>query len=639
MNEKQNINERLENLENTVRELQIKVDQLLKNHLTGQTPQQEVSSEIFSKEYYQQTPGTSSFFVEYKNAEGKGRREFVFANNLSSIKQRIESKDGVFIRGWVATEKIKPEVSSHNVQPHRQTIKEKIKSEDVLNNVGLGLLLLGLAFFFKYAVDQGWLTPALRIGFGFILGTFLLVSGLWIGKLYQNFSKVLQGGSVATYYITVFAAFQLYHLFSYPFAFLLMGAVTLLAFGLSIQQSTPALSIIATIGGLCTPFVLYTGSQNISGLVLYTCLILFGTSVIYYFRGWKDLIIVSAPGAWLVLLVGYFTSTKGKMIISLSDQVVLQLGIIFIGLLSVLFPIVHEILLKKKPHRWFETSYENYENSFFYKIEHILSISTPFIAVLFSKEVWGLSTTILGWISIGTGIVYLFLFFALKKLKLMHAYIHLLIALFLATFAFTQLFEGKTLYLVLACEATMLHFIAYRYDDRILTALAHSMFAVLCLWLAYNLSYVKAATSVLINSQALTDIAVIVMAIGITKILKSESTSKLYQIIGHTAIFYWFYKELHHLSQGQAYVSVSWGLYAVAMVMFGYIINKNFFRTIGTVMIFVVVGKLLLIDLSSVAAIWRVLLFMGFGSILLLLSYRLARSLKSTRNERINEIE
>src|SRR5438552_2875339 len=80
-------------------------------------------------------------------------------------------------------------------------------SEWWLNKIGIGLLLLGLGFLFKYAVDKGWLTEQVRIGFGLALGSVLLGLGLRLHKKYKPFSQVLLGGSIACYYITGYAAY------------------------------------------------------------------------------------------------------------------------------------------------------------------------------------------------------------------------------------------------------------------------------------------------------------------------------------------------------------------------------------------------------------------------------------------------
>jgi uncharacterized membrane protein len=51
------------------------------------------------------------------------------------------------------------------------------REEFWLNRLGIGLLLLGVAFLFKYSIDQGWIVPEIRVGFGFGLGLVLLFLG------------------------------------------------------------------------------------------------------------------------------------------------------------------------------------------------------------------------------------------------------------------------------------------------------------------------------------------------------------------------------------------------------------------------------------------------------------------------------
>src|SRR5207247_123270 len=125
-----------------------------------------------------------------------------------------------------------------------------------------------------------------RVAFGLALGTILLVAGLYVRTEHQHFSQVLLGGSVASYYITGYAAYQLYHLVEYSIAFAFMVAVTALAFFLSVRQDDVALALIGAAGGLATPFLLYTGQRSIPGLIGYACLVLLGTSAIYLYRGW-----------------------------------------------------------------------------------------------------------------------------------------------------------------------------------------------------------------------------------------------------------------------------------------------------------------------------------------------------------------
>jgi uncharacterized membrane protein len=202
-----------------------------------------------------------------------------------------------------------------------------------LNKLGIGLLLFGVAFLFVYSVERGWIGPWARVGFGAAIGAGLLAVGLRVYERRPAFSQVLLGGGVGALYITGFAAFQLYSLLPYPVAFGCMVAVTLLAFSLSLRQDGVPLSLIGALGGLGTPFLLYTDTGSLGGLLLYTCLILAGMGAVYFRKGWVSLLAVPFVGGWMVLLVGYadtFFSLTGA---SPADRRVLQAGVAFAWLL------------------------------------------------------------------------------------------------------------------------------------------------------------------------------------------------------------------------------------------------------------------------------------------------------------------
>ena len=79
-----------------------------------------------------------------------------------------------------------------------------------LFRVGLGLLLLGLAFLLRYAIDQDWIGEGARIGAGLVTSGVLVGFGLKISKTRHTYGELLQGGGVAGIYLTTFAAHRLY---------------------------------------------------------------------------------------------------------------------------------------------------------------------------------------------------------------------------------------------------------------------------------------------------------------------------------------------------------------------------------------------------------------------------------------------
>jgi uncharacterized membrane protein len=75
------------------------------------------------------------------------------------------------------------------------------------------------------------------------------------------------------------------------------------------------------------------------------------------------------------------------------------------------------------------------------------------------------------------------------------------------------------------------------------------------------------------------------------------------------------------LENSQGYITVAWGIYAAILLVIGLRLNYPRLRTVSLATLFVVVGKLFLVDLVNLEVLWRILLFMGFGAMFLFLSY------------------
>lgn len=79
-------------------------------------------------------------------------------------------------------------------------------------------------------------------------------------------------------------------------------------------------------------------------------------------------------------------------------------------------------------------------------------------------------------------------------------------------------------------------------------------------------------------------------------------------------------RELSPLFEG-ASVTASWGLYAAGLLVAGLSSGRARLARWGTATLLLGVGKLFLVDLAAVGTGPRVLLFLGFGALFLILSY------------------
>ena len=516
-------------------------------------------------------------------------------------------------------------------EPARRFRFDTLRSGEYwLNKLGIGLLLLGLIFLYKYSVDQGWLVPPVRVAFGLVLATALLAIGLRVYRDHRHFSQVVLGGSIAAYYTTGFAAFNLYGLVTYPVAFAFMVSVTVLAVLLALRHNEVVLSVIGVAGALATPFLLYAGTEDVSALVVYTCLILTGTGAIYFFRGWRSLLLTAFAGAWIVFFVGSFGVSWARGPVQ-SDQLALQLGVVFGWLSFWALPVFREALSATNPDRWSWPSLGIFEGlrPLAGRHAHILAVATPLTALGLSRLIWRWTDESWGWITLAIAAIYGITAWVLRNWEEARglAHVHALTALLFVTLAFVQLLNGNALFLTLAVEAAALHLLSRRISGRDLLVGGHLLFALVGLWLVERLtvnSDVGAlGVQAIFNASAITDLAVLSLALGASTVLRPHEAAFVYRICVHAAFLGWLWRELSGLPEGDAYVTVAWGLYTMALLVTGLQLAQSRLEIVGMGTLLLVVAKLLLVDLISLDAVWRILLFLGFGGVFLVLSYYL----------------
>jgi uncharacterized membrane protein len=518
-----------------------------------------------------------------------------------------------------------------NEEPTRRFRFDTLRSGEYwLNKIGIGLLLLGLIFLYKYSVDQGWLVPTVRVAFGLVLGTALLAIGLRVYQRHRHFSQVVLGGSIAAYYTTGFAAFNLYALVAYPVALAFMVSVTVLAVLLALRHDEVVLSIIGVAGALATPFLLYTESDNLPALVAYICLVLAGTVAIYIYRGWRSLLLTAFAGVWIVFLVSAFGTSWVREPVQ-TDQWALQLGVVFGWLSFWALPVLREVLSATNPERWSWPSLGILEGSqpLASRHAHILTAATPLIALGLSRLIWQLTDESWGWITLALAAIYGITAWVLRKWEEDRglAYVQALAALLFLTLAFVQLLKGNALFLTLAVEAAGLHLLSHRLSNRALLVGGHLLFALVGLWLVERLTVNSDASALgvqaIFDTSAITDLAVLGAALGTSTVLRPRQVAFVYRICVHAAFLGWLWRELSVLPDGDAYVTVAWGLYTVALLVAGLHLARSQLVIVGMGTLLLVVAKLLLVDLINLDAVWRILLFLGFGGVFLVLSYYL----------------
>ncbi|MGC1462619.1 MAG: DUF2339 domain-containing protein [Terracidiphilus sp.] len=175
------------------------------------------------------------------------------------------------------------------------------------NRVGILAVLIGMAWFLKLAIDNRWIGPLGRVMIGLIAGAGLIAwSERFRNKGYAAFSYSLKAIGSGTLYLSLWAAFSLYHLVPSGAAFAAMIAVTAFNGYMAWVQDAELLALYAIVGGLSTPMLLSTGENHEITLFGYLLLLDIAVLLLVALRPWSRLLFGAFVGTVLFVTGWWF---------------------------------------------------------------------------------------------------------------------------------------------------------------------------------------------------------------------------------------------------------------------------------------------------------------------------------------------
>lgn len=162
---------------------------------------------------------------------------------------------------------------------------------------GLGGLLAVVAALLALvaAIDRGWLGPAARVSAGLAIGVSLWVVGSRVRRVGHRWgASALAGAGIGTLYGSLFAAASLYDLIPSLVASVGMIAVTALGAARAIRHDDRFLGWLALVGGVLTPILVSSGSNDALQLFAYLALLCAGFVLAAVQRAWWDIVVGAA---------------------------------------------------------------------------------------------------------------------------------------------------------------------------------------------------------------------------------------------------------------------------------------------------------------------------------------------------------
>ena len=495
-----------------------------------------------------------------------------------------------------------------------------------LNKIGIAAIILGMAYFLRYSIENRWIGEMGRIILGTLTGLGLLLGGEALQrKQYRGYGITIASGGVAILYFSIFAAFNFYNLIAQLPALFLMVLITTSAVLTALRYDARVMAWIGILGGFLTPVMLSTGRDNQVGLFIYVALLDLGVLALAYFKKWRALNLLAFVLTQLTFLAWsatFYTSAK-----LWRTELFFTVFFLIFGVISILYNIVHKevtrfpdlVLIFSNGATYFLWTYALMEQTYF----DYLGLYAVLMAV---------SYVLLGWLAHQRSRQDSLLFLVL-----------LAMALTSLTLAIPIQLKQNWITIGWAVEAVILTWVGFHLSD---SKLRLAAFCVACLVAIRLLFYDQ---SVFLSNKRAFSFAVGILAILAMAYLYNRHRDKL---VGQEAIritglvlaanfllIFFFTTEIgryfrseyeraanHQLqreisNQEQLSVSALWAVYSIILSILGIIKRYQPIRLFAIVLFGLTIFKVFLLDLSNLERIYRIVSFIGLGVILLVVSF------------------
>lgn len=460
---------------------------------------------------------------------------------------------------------------------------EKFIGENLINKIGIAILVLAIGFFVKYAIDKNWVGPIGRVGIGILCGAILVAVAHRLRNNYKAFSSVLVGGGLAVFYFTIALAYHQFHIFSQTASFIIMIVITIFAVALSILYNRQELAIIALVGGFVTPFLVSNGSGNYIVLFTYLLVLNAGLLIIAYNKAWRVLNILAF--IFTVILYGSWALTIAEN----TSGTIYRNGFLFATAFYLMFFIINIANNIRENKRFIAPDFALLllNNALYF------SVGLYFFTLMKATDYRGLFSASLGIINLVAS------YFLFRKQKVDRNILYLLIGLTLTFVSLTAPIQlhGNFITLFWASEAVLLYWLYQRSKISIIQLSSFIVWvAMLCSLIMdwsniYN--YPAAPLGIIFNKGFITTVFAAISCYGLFLLRRKDTETdfkflpagNVHRIVGIILLYAAGFLEIDHQFQF-AYPQTEIGylylmLYSLAFVLVAVFISGKI-RSLNT---------------------------------------------------------
>ncbi len=519
-------------------------------------------------------------------------------------------------------------------EPEPEPVKKKVEQTSVkethkpienlgfkiFGGVGFALILLGIFFLYRYAVDQGWIGILGRIVLGIVFSLVILgAAEVFRKKEYVKFSQLLTGGGLALLYFTFYAtyAFREYREalgMTQTMNFVLLLVVMVVAVVLALRQDSMLLTCFAFLMGYLSPILIgiIAQSGNYHVLLIATLILSVGMAVILWKKNWP---LGSFPVVISYLIYAFFFAEERVLRYTQDGTAPDVVGPAFVYLLLfwLLFSVLSLVLKDDKNH-----------------IQNILiSVGNAFAFFGFGLAmVWEYLHSWRGLFVILIAAAYLFMAGLAKRRELKNLFETLFVlAITFLTITIPVQLQGAWITAAWALEGVLLLKASAKLKHNGLAILGYLVLGIgtlrLLFWDTWQLDYGWRTFSFLVVIAALAGGAYVlsrseiagkdemkgVLGVGAALVL---TVMLGVEILDRNGMFTNWTSNAR-----QVLCSIAWAVEAIILIIAGFLNRATAFRITGLLLFGLVLVKILIFDLGALNDISRTIVTIIVGIIAL----------------------
>ena len=558
-----------------------------------------------------------------------------------------------------------PPMFSSTVPPRKIDAQqiESVIGRRWLGWAAVALILFATAFFLKYAFDNRWIGELGRVAIGVTAGVTLNVLGFRYHKRgWRIFSQILTAGGIVLLYLSAYAAFGYYHLATQQAAFVYLAILIAEAAALALLYKSPAIAVMALIGGFLNPILLRSDRDQYQSLFGY--IIVLDIGVLALLKRWWGLSSIAFFGTHLLFWMWYGERYHPRKLVGV---MVFQAVVFLIFILSHLG---RRLLSRQKPE--FEDLGRILDEPLKLpaKFEDLgLLLLNPF--VFFATSYHLLNPNHHAWMGVFAMVMALGYAGAAKGLLDRSAttrselLLMIGIALTFVTLAIPIQLKSNWITIAWAVEALLILWAGLEIRSKLLRVTSHVLFGLtlirLVFWdtpFSFRATFTPVFNKYFLSSLVVTAclfaaallykkvgerkqipapqlrVAILLVAIITLWAIMSVETQTFFAARARAAFRTSPEDSQHQWWLGQMALSVLWSAYAAVLAAIGFVRRVAAIRWAALALFALTVIKVMLVDIAVLQQLYRIIAFLVLGLLLLVVTWGYHRAFHSKESSK-----